>query len=68
MCGGGDRLNFHFDMCGGPKGSKRELPPSLGSDFLSTLKLLKLKLEMLGIKTEFFFNFEALKCKFFRNL
>ena len=37
--------------------------------FLSNLRLLKLKLDlMLGIRTELFFNFEPLKCKFSRNL
>ena len=69
---GGGVLNFSFLICVcGPKGKKKKTSAKFGvlTDFLSNLRLLKLKLDlMLGIRTELFFNFEPLKCKFSRNL
>ena len=76
----GGFLNFSFLICVcGPKGKKKKqnktttkkISAKFGvlTDFLSNLRLLKLKLDlMLGIRTELFFNFEPLKCKFSRNL
>ena len=69
----GGVLTFFFDMCVWPRQrvKKKKTSAKFGvlTDFLSNLRLLKLKVDlMLGIRTELFLNFEPLKCKFSRNL
>ena len=73
--GGGGFLNFLFwYVCVAQRvKKKKKKKPSAKfgvlTDFLSNLRLLKLKVDlMLGIRTELFLNFEPLKCKFSRNL